>query len=431
MAFRSRWLFVFAAACLAPDLRIASAAELTHGPMIGHITSTTATVWARFSSPGEYELRVFSADNAQIVPAVTAVAVHDNDLTLRWQVSQLRPATRYRYEISAAQQPRGPPGGYSFRTPHDDQDERVVRLAFGSCAWDVSHPRQRVWSDMASSQVDAVVLLGDTPYIDSTDLHVQRRRYREFWSIPELKDLIWRTSFYAVWDDHDFGPDNALGLIPGKANSRRAFVEYHANPSYGETNQGIYTRFRRGPVEVFLLDTRWFANTEASPVNPERKTLMGASQWEWLKRSLRESRAPVKVLACGMIWNEAVYPGKVDCWMAYPYEREGLFQHLRAADVGGVILVGGDIHRSRHFLHPTRERVGYDLHEFITSPLAEETAPYNDIPSPYLKFDAELRDSFLLLTVSSTQEATHIQGDFVSQGQVRHSVKIDRRDLGK
>ena len=56
-----------------------------------------------------------------------------------------------------------------------------------------------------------------------------------------------------------------------------------------------------------------------------------------------------------MIWNEAFYPGKLDCWMNYPYEREGLFSYLQQAEITGVLLIGGDIHRSRHLVHPTRD----------------------------------------------------------------------------
>ena len=76
----------------------------------------------------------------------------------------------------------------------------------------------------------ALVLLGDTPYIDSTDLERQRRRYREFWSIPELRPLAASVPVYATWDDHDFATNDTVGAQPGRERSRRAFVEYHPQP---------------------------------------------------------------------------------------------------------------------------------------------------------------------------------------------------------
>src|SRR5439155_21488655 len=129
--------------------------------------------------------------------------------------------------------------------------------------------------------------------------------------------------------------------------SRRAFLEYHVNPSAGEGEQGIYTRFRLGAADVFLLDTRWFSGTEKSFADPEKTTLLGAKQWEWLQRGLQDSSAPFKLLVCGMIWNEAVRPGKPDYWMKYPWERAALFHFLAEKKIAGVVLVGGDIHRSR------------------------------------------------------------------------------------
>lgn len=410
-------------------VRTGAAAELTHGPLVGHVTHESVRIWGRASVAGEYQLTASSLGAETTKTVVSSQATQDHDFTMTWLVEGLAPATRYRYEISANGQTLLAAAEQQFTTAPRLNDERTVKIGFGSCAWDVSHPKQPVWTAIQKTQPAAMVLLGDTPYIDSTELPVLRQRYRDFWSIAELKALIRGTPTYATWDDHDFGPDNALGLIPGKANSRKAFLEYHANPGYGLNNEGIFTKFRRGPVEVFLLDTRWFANTEKSPVNPERETLIGRSQWTWLAEQLRQSTAPFKILASGMIWNEAVYPGKLDCWMAYPYEREALFLSLKQARISGVILVGGDIHRSRHLVHPTKARVGYDLHELVTSPLAEHPAPDNNIPSPYLKYDAELKNSFLLIEATDRGDASQLSAKFHSEADVRYELTLSRQDL--
>ena len=66
-------------------------------------------------------------------------------------------------------------------------------------------------------------LLGDTPYIDTTDLKVQRRRYREFSAeVPAFADLVAHTPVYGTWDDHDFGRNDTDGNLEGKANSRQS-----------------------------------------------------------------------------------------------------------------------------------------------------------------------------------------------------------------
>jgi hypothetical protein len=50
----------------------------------------------------------------------------------------------------------------------------------------------------------------------------------------------------------------------------------------------------------------------------------------------------------------------------YCAERDALLDFIKKERIPGVVLVGGDIHVSRHLVHP--QRVGYDLHDFIISP---------------------------------------------------------------
>ena len=59
-----------------------------------------------------------------------------------------------------------------------------------------------------------------------------------------------------------------------------------------------------------------------------------------------------------MIWNGAVRPNKPDHWEAYAHERDALFRFLGENDIEGVVLVGGDIHRTRVVRHATEASVG-------------------------------------------------------------------------
>jgi alkaline phosphatase D len=388
---------------------------LSHGPFLGHVGTDAAKVWCRTRSPGTYTLILDEEGTEGRASRFDARSTSENDLCVAWALSGLRSRTEYRFRIERDSQPLAKGEG-RFKTSPTDNEPCLVSLGFGSCAFDAVNPRfdEPVWTRMREEKLDAIVLLGDTPYIESTELAVQRRRYQEFYALPQLAAAFREIPTYGVWDDHDFGPNDALGILPHKHRSRRAFVEYHANPSYGTGTEGIYTKFRRGPVEVFLLDTRWFANTERSPVNPDRMTLLGRAQWEWLTEGLKRSTAPIKVLPSGMIWNEAFYPGKNDCWIAYPYERHALFKFLGDQKITGVVLVGGDIHLSRMFVHPTRALIGYDLYEFVSSPLAEQVALYNDIPSPYLRFNAPLEDTFLKLSVERSGVSAKLTAEFLT-----------------
>ena len=402
----------------------------THGPFMGHLRPTAASFWARMPAAGKYALIVSNPASGKAFPAVTRRARAEDDYCLVWRVSGLQADTEYEYCLY--QRGRRLAGGreFRFRTPPLPERPGKVRLAFGSCAHPERFPSQPIWPRMVREGAVAIVLLGDTPYIDSTELAVQRRRYGEFYRVPELRRVLRRTPFYATWDDHDFGRNDTDGQLPGKEDSRRAFIEYHANPSYGDGRQGVYTKFRLGAVEVFLLDTRWFAGTEPSPVAPDKPTLLGKAQWQWLRRGLRRSTAKFKILACGMVWNGAVRPGKQDHWMTYPYEREALFRFIGDQDISGVVLIGGDVHRSRALRYQTASLAGYDLTELITSPMANTVIEAANAPHPGLLHDVGEEQTFLLLTADSAVSPATLSGRCIAaDGRTLFEVILDERQL--
>jgi len=385
-------------------------AQLSHGPILGHVTGQQATIWARAAEPGQYTLRITGANTSSTNQAEAAA---ENDQCLKWTVGNLKPATRYRYMILQGSRPLARGEQYTFTTPPTD-GPTTSRLVFGSCA-NEEPGSSAVWRRIQTLDPQAVVLLGDTPYIDSVDLKVQRQRHGEFLAVPAFQELVAGRSLYATWDDHDFGRNDTNGILPGKENSRRAFIEYHANPSYGDGKQGIYTKFRRGNVEVFLLDTRFFAATEMSPVAPDKPSLLGKKQWTWLLAGLKQSQASFKILACGMVWNKAVRPGKQDQWGTYEHEREALFKFIGDESISGVVLIGGDVHRTRVLSHLTSKTAGYRIPELTTSPIHESIIDRANQPHPGLVFDSGTANSFLLLTSAGRGQQATLSARFMTK----------------
>ncbi|MEO2093681.1 MAG: hypothetical protein ABGY71_06425, partial [bacterium] len=67
--------------------------------------------------------------------------------------------------------------------------------------------------------------------------------------------------------------------------------------------------------------------------------------------------------------------------------------------ISGVVLVGGDIHRSRILRHPTDESVGYPLLEFISSPLHDRIIASANQPHPGLIADFGTPQTWLELRI--------------------------------
>ena len=392
----------------------APAPTLTHGPFRGACDTNSMEFWARASEPGEYAFELCAPQSAAGADAwltpVTDVANADGDLTLHWRVEGLKPDTLY-------------PGGRircadanvwtnrldAFRTSRDAASP-TANVVFGSCCEERLRPEQPIWQFMQRDGSDALVLLGDTPYIDSTDLEVQRKSYREFFDFVPIRAALSSTPCYFTWDDHDYAANDQYGLVKGRENSRRAFMEYHASRQLGSDGGGIFTSFRRGPLEVFVLDTRWFADIESSPLAAGARSLLGKQQIEWLQHGLASSTAEFKILACGMVWNNAVRPNKLDCWGNWLPERDALLKWIGEQHITGLVLVGGDIHRSRVIVHPTKALLGYDVPEFISSPIAQSVIEAAKVDAPGLLFDVGAPASYLWIEASSETAGAQIRG---------------------
>lgn len=389
---------------------------LPAGPMIGRLTSHSAQIWARLpAAEGKSKCRLLVEDREdRTLSRWNATSMAENDWCVSWEVKGLRPDTEYAYRIR--QDGNLIFGGEAlvFRTPVANDVEAIVKLGFGSCA-EGDEGSSQVFSQMLAAECDTVVLLGDTPYIDSTALHVQRRKHRKFLRTEGLRRLMRCRPLYATWDDHDFGGGNSNGTLAGKVRARQAFTEYRAHPPYGSDGAGIYTRFRQGPVEVFLLDTRYFAGTE-----PDGHSLLGDAQWEWLVRGLTESTATVKVLASGMVWHD-MPEEKPDCWARYPAEREALFRKIGQNGISGVVLVSGDLHQSRVVEHQTIPEAGYSIIEFVSSPIHSHTDPDSNVPHPGLIKNVNQGNVFLQLEIDTQTDSGTVSGRIINvQGDTLH-----------
>lgn len=397
------------------------------GPVLGDSDATSAMVWMRAASAGTYTLELTpEAGGTPITVPQTATA--QDDLCLHWKVDGLSPATRYRYRILQGDRPVADDPAQVLTTAPPPEAPGKVRLAISSCALEDEGSRA-VWQRMAAENVDAVVLIGDTPYIDSTALDTLTQRHREFAAVPEYQALLRSRPCWWTWDDHDFAGNDASGLAAGKENSRLVFTRYRPQRRYGDGTGGIYTSFRRGPVEVFLLDTRWYAMTEPSFAASHKPTLLGARQWQWLQSALLASTAPFKLLACGIIWDDKENK-ESDDWGTYQHELTAIQSFIGTRKIPGVILVGGDIHASRVLKYRTAKTVGYDLIQFIASPIHGRTIPSLNVYHPDLVRSAVEPHVFLRVDADSTASPPRFHASLINKaGETVFSYHLSATEL--
>ncbi len=187
-----------------------------------------------------------------------------------------------------------------------------------------------------------------------------------------FRKLVASTPTIAVWDDHDFGPNDTDGHFEGKPRAFSSFRRMWANRSYGTAAiAGVFSRVRCGPVDVFLLDERYYRGIEGNNV-------LGAAQLAWLADELARSWAPVKLIASSsqMLAETAVKKGW-DCFRKDgPHELESVLSIIEQRDIRGVVIASGDLHMA-NLLHLAGRPLangcrGPEFWELTASPLAND-----------------------------------------------------------
>ena len=196
--------------------------------------------------------------------------------------------------------------------------------------------------------------------------------------MPELQSLLAACPHYAIWDDHDYGPNDADGSWIHKDWAAETFGEFWANPSQGLPDlggQGITSMFRFHDVDFFLLDNRTFR------INPDNVTrtpqMLGQEQIDWLISALQYSRAPFKVIAVGgqVVSDFASYEN----FAMFQEERDALFSRIREENIHGVVFLTGDRHSSE--LSALELQPGQTLLDFTCSALTSSTYDHSQEPN--------------------------------------------------
>jgi alkaline phosphatase D len=366
--------------CLTPVASAVAAAYLELAPMLGHVSSTDARIWAKASEPAKLSVRIGTKPDLSGSRTVRGAKLEAGSGFMgHIVVSDLQPATLYHYSILLDGKPAMLRPYPSFTTAPREGEPGHVRIAFTSCVGYHGYDATAGYADMARTNIDLLLMLGDNHYANTNDPVIQRRFYFDQRNTAGWRGLSPGTPIYAIWDDHDFGPDNSDGTLKGKERALQTFQEHWANPAYGEPdNPGVYFKFTRANVDVFMLDVRYHRAPNKA-ANIAHKPHLGPRQLAWFKRELLESRAPVKMLAAGGEWQSF---GTDDSWTSFKDERDEIFRFIEENKIKGVLLLSGD----RHFTGAYHVRGQWI--EVTSGPLGSSPAGVKKSPEAFLDLSA-------------------------------------------
>lgn len=371
-----------------------AAAQVVAGPMPGHVELRTAKIWVEVKPGTATELWYWKKGNMASAQKLNAAASALNWFApVVFDIVGLDMNTTYEYQVltnnKSNKRPLAADGEFTtmelwqHRKPAPD-----FSFLTGSCAYFNEPVFDRpgtpygkdssIFESMAKEKSSFMLWLGDNWYLREPDFFsewgVWYRAHRDR-GLPILQPLLKAMPHYAIWDDHDFGPNNADKSYIFKETARKVFMSYWANPSYGFNNEGIYTRFSWGDADFFLMDDRYFRSNDdmsafAGDQPNVQKRMWGEAQMDWLKNALVQSTSPFKFIVTG---SQTLNPASpYDCLQSYPVEFNELMNFLNSEKIDGVVFLTGDRHHSEVIRY---DRVGtYSLYDITSSPLTSGVA---------------------------------------------------------
>jgi alkaline phosphatase D len=366
---------------------------LRNGPMIGYVEMREALIWVQTQTFATVQIEYWVAENADQRWRTDIVQTYKNSaFTAKCILGELEPGTRYEYRVEI----NGDSVRLSIPTTFSTQplwqyrgDPPEFTLATGSCAYineaEYDRPGKPYGSNyqsfiqIANQKPDLMLWLGDNVYFREVDWYTRsgmQHRYTHDRSIPEMQPLLASTPNYAIWDDHDFGPNDSDGSFIHKETAWEVFRDFWGNPTFGVHGQkGCTTQFQFVDVDFFLLDNRYFRTPNYCKTCPDR-TLLGKEQLNWFLAALSASRAPFKIVAIGgqMV---STSPNHETAMHLFPEERQTILKFIEQEKIKGVVFLTGDRHFSE--LSAMKNAAGNWVYDLTASPLS--SGVYSDAPT--------------------------------------------------
>ncbi len=387
--------------------------SVTHGPITGELTATSAVLWARGNSAGTLVFEVAQDGTFDtLLRTVRVESLGAHDFAGKVLLDGLSPSQRYDFRVfllTGETQSASVSG--TFRTAPADTAVAPLSFSFGAGLGGQGYCRKpetgwTIFRAIQAEQPDFFLMLGDSVYVDSacptpdnvfgsegpyTDLEGFRQRYRYHLLDQHYAQFLAQTPVYATWDDHEIA-DNFSGTTLRKVNPQlwadglQAYLEYWPIIGSDDEPQRIYRNFTYGALsEFFVLDTRSYrdpiVNWDTNPRTLTPKTMLGEAQFQWLQQALMASTATWKFIVSSVPlsyptgWPQPEVDGR-DGWANYT-ERSGYESELQSLlffvehhRIDNVIFLTGDTHWPFAISYD-QDRDGHvNFYEFGSSPLS-------------------------------------------------------------
>lgn len=309
----------------------------------GGISTEHAEVRARVTPGAEARLAVsLSEDLSQPTWHEGRPASEEDRGLVRFEVDDLAAASTYHYAVEVNGELDSARRG-EFST--FGEGSWSFSIAAGSCARVGSNGA--VFDTIRKLEPDLFIEYGDLFYADisTNDRNLFRQYFDGVFAEPGPSSLYRSTATDYVWDDHDFGPNDANSTSNSRPAAQSVYREVVPHPPLVRDGQeAVYHAFTMGRARVIVTDTRSERSPQSDPDGPQ-KTMLGSDQLEWFLDELAaaDERYPLIIWVNSVPWIAEKEAG-ADHWGGYDHERRTIADFIASEKIDGILMLAGDAH---------------------------------------------------------------------------------------
>lgn len=265
---------------------------VSHGPMLGHITSNSVRVWARTKKPGSFEL-TYQKEGAADAKTVSVETKLEDDNAAWIVLDDLEASSVYSYSVGSSEEKSGTfrtlPAMEQFLNQHNPKGLFNFSFEFGSCASQnpkngigPSLPTYNTMLEKVRGEVDFAVMNGDWLYEEKRDYPPKdwaEDQGLELQDVPKVvKDA---PTVVGVWENYKNYLDRAKNL----AEWHRHVPSYYTFDDHELINDlwGAGSVGRRDRRTVFrdIGTAAWYDYLGwANPTNFDQKVHFGTATFK-------------------------------------------------------------------------------------------------------------------------------------------------------
>ena len=353
-------------------------AQIKSGPMLGYSEMKEVLIWVQTEKPADVSIQYWEKGDKTVHKSEIVHTNKQNAYIARIIADEVTMGKKYDYEVLINGKKMAFDYALEFQTQDLWQyrhDPPAFSFIFGTCNYVNEEATDRpgrgyggadeVYAAMHAKKPDFMIWGGDNFYYREPDYTrtgmIHRNNHAR--AVKSMQPLLANVHHYAIWDDHDYGPNDSDRSFPLKHMSLEMFKMYWGNPNFVFPNEGITGKFQWADVEFFLMDDRW--SKAPNELNDPNKDYWGSKQMTWLLDALTTSKASFKIIVNG---GQVISPAKVFENMAnYEAERTYLLKELKNRKIPGVLFLSGDRHISN--LNKIEREGTYPLYDLTVSPM--------------------------------------------------------------